>query len=91
MEPFIVNVRYAGVVYKYRVEQTEVTPREERYKVFLESQILLLSNNWPFFRNRGLKHRKPTWKVVEDSIREHSFQDKLIEALEGYIGSLERK
>ena len=89
MEPFQIKVVYAGKAYTYRVEQTEVTSREEKYKVITRSQVILVSNNRPFFRGKGLRHRKPIWKVDEGEIKVDSFKTKLLEALAAHMDGLE--
>jgi hypothetical protein len=91
MEPFQLKVIYAGKSYTYRVEQTEVNERNEKYKVITRSQVILVSNNRPFLRKKGLKHWKPTWVVEEGNILVDSFKTKLLESMSDYVDSREQK
>lgn len=47
------------------VERIHLDERTERYKLIGRDRSIVLESNRPFFRNRGLMHRKPDWKIVE--------------------------
>lgn len=65
--------------YNLLVEQTSIDKVKETYKISSKSQTILLENNRPIFRNKGLKHRRPNWKITEKPLRlqQHTI-DKII-------------
>ncbi|MBD0376922.1 MAG: hypothetical protein ICV51_14985 [Flavisolibacter sp.] len=42
---------------------------------------ILIESNRPLFRNKGLKKRRPDFKVVEGQLRNLSFTEKIIAAI----------
>lgn len=53
--------------YKLKAELIHKDSKCERYKISGKTQLLIIENNRPFFRNRGLKHRRFTWKLVSSN------------------------
>lgn len=41
-----------------------------------------MQTNEPLFRNRGMKHRRPDWKLIEGQIHTAGFLDAVILTLE---------
>lgn len=58
-----------------------IDERTERFKVFGRNKTIILESNRPFFRNRGLKRRKPEWKVVEGEIQSGAGLEQIIECI----------
>jgi hypothetical protein len=56
---FYINIIIERKNYKLLVEQTLKDNFKECYKISSKSQTILLENNRPIFRNKGLKHRPP--------------------------------
>lgn len=82
---FPISVIYNGQQYRYMVEQMEVTERKESYKLITKSQAFILSNNRPLFRAKGIRHRKPMWRLEEGNMRFQNFMDLIAKAIEEYL------
>ncbi|WP_121354846.1 hypothetical protein [Flavisolibacter nicotianae] len=82
---FTIRVKFNGKFYRYPVKLAEKTEREEVYHVITRAKTLELRNNRPFFINRGLKHRRPTWKM-DEALPYKSFTNDIIEEIEKNIG-----
>jgi hypothetical protein len=64
---FNITIKVGYRNYILKVERTFVNERNEIFCITTKSQKLVLKNNRPLFRNRGLKHRNPDWEVIENS------------------------
>lgn len=51
------------------VEYIPVNNKIERFKISGKDKYIVLESNRPLFRNRGIKHRKPDWKVFEGEVK----------------------
>ncbi len=67
--------------YRLKVEIILLTHLIEQYRVFNRASSIILQSNRPLFRNKGLKHRKPNWKVIEGSYRNPEILEKIINEL----------
>ena len=63
--------------------------RKEQYEVIARNGILTLETNWPIFKNRGLKRRKPDWKLLSGQITYSPVYQLIIEAIERKVADLE--
>jgi len=70
-----------------KVEQIYKGPVLEHFKVSAGEKYILLQSNRPFFISRGLKHRKPQWKVLHGRVIYKSALELVIEAIEKQIGN----
>ena len=52
----------------YLVKRIYVDERIERFELIGSNKTITIETNRPFFRNRGLKHRKPICKVVAGEV-----------------------
>lgn len=62
------------------------TDRIEIFQVAAPGRIFTLESNRPFFRNRGLKHRRPDFKLIDGTLEHYSdiekYKTAIMEALE---------
>lgn len=79
MTSFEIIVKSGYRNYRLRVEHIPVNERTERYKVIGKNKSITLETNRPFFRNRGLKHRKPEWKIVEGTVFQGNGLEQIID------------
>jgi hypothetical protein len=63
----------------YRSDQVE------RIRVSGRDRSIVLQNNRPLFRGRGLKHRRPNWKLIEGTGSNAHALDRIISALTMYL------
>ena len=82
---FIIKVRFNGNFYIYQVKLIERTKREEVYHVITRSRMLVFRSNRPFFRNRGIHHRRPDWKI-DETLLYPSFIKDIIAEIERNVG-----
>lgn len=66
---FYINIKSGYKNHKLMVEYLPVNDRIERFKVSGKDKYVVLESNRPFFRNRGIKHRKPDWTIYEGSVK----------------------
>lgn len=68
---------------KYRVfaDLIMADKEKEQYRITTRSKSIVIQSNRPLLRNKGLKHKKPIWKVVEGESKSPYLLDKVIEAL----------
>jgi hypothetical protein len=82
---FSVTITYDRKSYTYEVEQIEKTNAIEKYKVFAANGSIVLQNNWPVLRARNLKHRRPTWRLIEGQLKYRTFTEQIVSAIEKHI------
>lgn len=70
---------------RLRVEQIALDERIERYKVHARNGAIVVESNRPVFRNRGLKHRAPTWKVIEGNTLSNHVLERIYEAILNHV------
>ncbi len=68
---------------KYRVYADLIMKDEskEAYRITTRSKSVVIQSNRPLLRNKGLKHKKPIWKIIEGESKSPYLLDKVIEAL----------
>lgn len=79
----VVQMRVSGKRYRFLVEKIHHSDQVIRYRVSGRNRSIVIQSNEPFFRNRGMKHRRPDWKLWEGDLREAGFLNQLIKMLEG--------
>jgi hypothetical protein len=82
---FGIRIKHYYNWYRLWVIQLAIDDREERYKVIAKNKSLVLSSNRPTFRTRGLKHRKPDWKLVDGKVETVSGLEAIIEAIMNHL------
>ena len=65
---FKIKIRYSGNWYRLIVEQFDKDERNEKFRIIAKNKTIVLESNRPFFRNKGMKHRKPDWKIIEGTV-----------------------
>ncbi|HMU59867.1 MAG TPA: hypothetical protein PKD42_16460, partial [Chitinophagaceae bacterium] len=71
-----------GKWYRIRIERIYESNQVIRYKVSGRNKYLIFQNNEPFFRNRGLMHRRPNWKMIEGQMMDLGFITRLTRYLD---------
>ncbi len=78
---FRVSIKEGYKVLTFTVEQFNVTQRSEQFKVIARNKTVVLESNRPLFRNKGIKHRRPDWKLVEGTLGYQSGFERLTDAI----------
>jgi hypothetical protein len=68
MEHFVITLRTGFKDLKFTVEWINRTPRSEQFRIKARNKTIVIESNRPLFRNKGLLHRKPDFKLVEGQI-----------------------
>lgn len=77
----MIEIQNDGRVWRLLAETVKSTDREERIRVMGRNKAIILQSNRPYLRNRGLKYRRPTWKLVEGKGANMAVLEKIISAL----------
>lgn len=72
---FRIKIKVDNRIYRLSVERIFIDERIERYLIKGRDRNVVVESNRPLFRNRGLKHRKPDWKIIEGQVQDnHAFK-----------------
>lgn len=53
----------------YRIDLVHADQTRERFRISGRNRSVVLENNRPLLRSKGLKHFRLKWKVVEGDVR----------------------
>ena len=53
----------------YQVDEVFNGVSFENFKVFETDKFIILQGNHSLFRVKGLKHRRPTWKILQGGVK----------------------
>ena len=84
---FLIYIAHNRKQYRLKVEVLLLTHTIEQYRVYNSKTSIILQSNRPMFRNKGLKYRKPNWKVIEGSYSNPEILEKIIVELMNKIES----
>lgn len=67
---FEIEIRTGYKEYRLLVEQLNITKVSEQFKISNQSgtKSVTIQSNRPFFRNKGLKKRKPNFELIEGKV-----------------------
>jgi hypothetical protein len=66
---------------QYQVEQIYADARKERFRIIGKDKSVVLENNRPLVRGKGLRTFPVKWKVIEGTVRVASALDPFIKAI----------
>ena len=78
---FKIEIRHEYKILRYIVVRQNATPRTEQFKIIAKNRTVILESNRPFLLSKGLKHRKPDWKIIEGDLGYASVTNLLINAI----------
>ena len=82
---FTITIRNDGKAIRLIVEQIALDSRMERYKVRARNGSVVVESNRPLWRNKGVRHRSPDWKVIEPTQLHSHVLEKIYKAIEAHI------
>ena len=83
---FFILIKFGGKNIRLKVVKTEFTNNTETFQVIARNKTFKLRGNKPLLINKGLKYRKPNWKVIDGDFRRSSFLlEKIIKAIESKL------
>lgn len=72
---------------QYQVQQIYADTRNERYRIIGRDKSIVLENNRPLVRGKGLRTFPVKWKVIEGTVRVASALDPFINAIMQQVDS----
>ena len=78
---FTITIKHDRRRYRLRSQRILLTEIKEQYRIGNPGKQIVLESNRPLFRNKGLKHRNPDWKLTEGEMWNSSFLELIIQAL----------
>ena len=85
MESWLFSVYVDNRYYRLIAELIYRSDQVERIRVKGRDRSIVLQNNRPLFRSRGLKHRRPNWKLIEGTGSNAFALERIISALSSYL------
>lgn len=85
-----ISVPYDRRFIRVKLEKIIENQQIEQYKVIGRNKALILQSNRPLLRNKGVKYRKPNWKVINGKLENLAFLEILINTIESYLKREER-
>jgi hypothetical protein len=82
---FKIYILHDRQTYQLSVERVFLNEVKEQYKVSGRTSSMTLESNRPLFRNKGIKKRRPDWKVIEGRSTNSSILEKIIIAIMGML------
>ena len=65
---FYITIIVDRRAYRLKVEHIYIDSVKEQYRVSGRNKSIVVQSNRPLFRNRGVRHRRPNWKVIEGNV-----------------------
>ena len=79
---FQITIKHHWRNLKFTIERMNVTDRSEQFKIVARNKTVVLESNRPMYRNKGLKKRKPDFKVVEGNLNGSGFEQLVVAIME---------
>lgn len=81
IQTFTITIQEGYKKLSFPVERFDITERSEKFRITARNKTIVLESNRPLFRNKGLKHRIPDWKLVEGTLAYSGAIEKLSTAI----------
>lgn len=79
---FGISIRVDGRTIRLQVERIYLSEQIERFEVKARDKTLTIQSNRPLLRGKGIKHRKPDYKLIAGTISSSGALEKIIENLD---------
>lgn len=87
---FGISIRVDGRYIRLQVDRIYMSEQIERFEVKARNKTLTIQSNRPLLRGKGIKHRKPDYKLIAGTISSSGALEKIIEAVHSYLRNDER-
>lgn len=88
---FGIVIRVDGRTIRLQVERVYLSEQIERFDVKARNKTLTIQSNRPLLISKGIKHRKPDYKLIVGDIKSSGALEKIIEAIHSYLRNDERR
>ncbi len=76
---------------RLQVERIVASPLIEQFKITARNKTLTIQNNRPLLRGKGIRYRKPNYKIIEGGSVSSGVRDGIIDAIHAYLTKLEQE
>jgi hypothetical protein len=93
LPPFLITVTIDRKDYRLKVELIHQTKQIQQFRVSAGGRSIVIQTNGPLFKNKGLKHRKGQWKLIEGGVspwRESAVKE-ICETVQEWLDLQEKK
>lgn len=84
-------IRIDGRRIRLRVERIYVSDQVEKFEITARNNSLTIQSNRPLLRNKGIKYRRPGYKLIRGIIHAPGVVKMIIDTLHTYINTEEKK
>lgn len=88
---FGISIQVGGRRIRLSVEQIYKSDQIERFEITARNKSLTIQSNRPLLRGKGVKHRRPNYKLVSGLVEAPGVVSNIIEVLHSYLRMLEKK
>jgi hypothetical protein len=88
---FGIVIKIDRVPIRLRVEQIVASPITEHFLITARNKTFTIQSNRPLLRGKGIKHRKPNYKIIEGDTTTSGIRDAIFNALHAYLIKLEQE
>jgi hypothetical protein len=90
IKPFEIVVQFAATPYTLQVEQTYLSANKEVFTIIDGNESFQVTSNRPLIKANSNSRKKPNYKAVDARIGQLSFFERVINAIQEHIRSIER-
>ena len=85
---FGIAIRVSGRYIRLQVERIYLSDQIEKFEVKARNKSLTIQSNRPLLRTKGIKHRKPDYKLIAGVINSSGALEKIINGVHDYIKTI---
>lgn len=86
---WVLSVQYEKKNIRLLAKQIYCSPEIELIKIAGKNRSVTLQSNRPFYKARGLKHRRINWKLIDGTISNGKLLALIIKTVESYLREME--
>lgn len=85
MTTFYISIKFDRRPIRLRVERIAATNETELFRITARNKSFVLQSNRPLLQAKGLKYRKPNWKVIEGGYDKPFILEQIIKEIESKL------
>lgn len=82
---FGIVIMVDGKYIRLQVERIYLSEQIEKFEVKARNKTLTIQSNRPLLRGKGIRHRKPDYKLIAGDIKSSGALEKIIEAIQNSL------
>jgi hypothetical protein len=76
---------------RLQVERIFVSPLIEKFLITARNKTFTIQSNRPLLRGKGIRHRKPDYKIIVGGMISSGTEKAMIDGLHAYLTKLEQE